>query len=247
MANAAEYTDPYLSTYTPVPAAGPGICVVCHSGPRAGYATCYSCTTVRQQVSRPIRSVVPISLYALNSQLWHVLRYYKDGTGTSTELLAMQVAAIIARFTSRHLQCVTSLLGGQPDVVTSVPSTRVQLRRGRHPLETAITRVGALASLHASLLTRGPAWADHNRADDDVFAVPGQLNGARVLVIDDTLTTGARLQSAASALLLNGASAVAAIVVGRVINPDWNDNCRHIWDHARAAQFTFDHCCLCRT
>ena len=145
MANAAEYTDPYLSTYTPVPAAGPGICVVCHSGPRAGYATCYSCTTVRQQVSRPIRSVVPISLYALNSQLWHVLRYYKDGTGTSTELLAMQVAAIIARFTSGHLQCVTSLLGGQPDVVTSVPSTRVQLRRGRHPLETAITRVGALA------------------------------------------------------------------------------------------------------
>lgn len=77
--------------------------------------------------------------------------------------------------------------------------------------------------------------------------MPRQLGGARVLVIDDTLTTGARLQSAASALLLNGASAVAAIVVGRVINPEWNDSCRRIWDEARAAQFSFDHCCLCQT
>ena len=82
---------------------------------------------------------------------------------------------LIARFTTRHLQCVTSLLGGQPDVVTSVPSTRAQPRRGKHPLETAITRVGALASLHAPLLMRGSAPADHNRADDDVFAVPRQL------------------------------------------------------------------------
>jgi len=247
MASAAEYTDPYLHTYTPVPAAGPGVCNVCHSGPRSGYATCYSCSTVGQQVSRPTRSVVPISLYTLNSQLWHVLRYYKDGTGPSTDLLAMQVAAIIARFTTRHLQCVTALLGGEPDVVTSVPSTRARPRPGRHPLETAVTRVSALASLHAPLLRRGPATADHNWADDDAFTVPKRLSGERVLVIDDTLTTGARLQSAASALLGSGASAVVAIVVGRVIDPGWNDNCRRIWDQARETRFSFDHCCLCLT
>jgi predicted amidophosphoribosyltransferase len=246
MASAAEYTDPYLHTYTPVPAAGLGVCVVCHSGPNAGYDTCYSCTAVRQQVSRPTRTVVPISLYALNSQMWHVLRNYKDGTGPSTELLAMQVAAIIARFTAQHLACVTALLGGQPDVVTTVPSTRVQSRPGRHPLETAVTRVSRLTALHAPLLVRGPAPVHHNSADEDAFIVSRRLSGKRVLVVDDTLTTGARLQSAASALHRSGAAAVAGIVVGRVINPDWNDNCRRIWDDARAIQFSFDQCCLCR-
>jgi predicted amidophosphoribosyltransferase len=246
MASAAEYTDPYLSTYTRVPPAGPGVCMVCHSGPASGYGICRSCSVVMQQVSQPTRNAVPISLYRLNSQLWHVLRHYKDGTGPSTELLALQVAAIIARFTAGHLKCVAALLGGQPQFVTSVPSTRAQLRPGRHPLETAVTRVGALASLHAPLLRRGSAPVDHNIANDDAFVVARRLSGERVLLVDDTFTTGARLQSAASALYRSGASTVAAIVVGRVIDPDWNDNCRGIWDDAREIQFSFDQCCLCR-
>lgn len=246
MPSAADYTHPYLTTYTPVPVAASGVCAVCHSGPNTGYDICRSCAVVMQQVSRPTRHVVPISLYTVNSQLWHVLRYYKDGTGPSTELLAMQVAAILARFTAQHLTCVAAALGGRPDVVASVPSTRTQPRPGRHPLETAVVRVGALAKIHAPLLKRGPAPMDHNSADDDAFIVSRPLSGERVLIIDDTLTTGARLQSAASALSLSGASAVAGVVVGRVIDPDWNDSCHRIWDQARATQFSFGQCCLCR-
>jgi hypothetical protein len=246
MTSAAQYTDPSLHTYTPVPAAGPGVCPVCRSGPRPGYAVCRSCTEVMRQVSHPTTNIVPISLYTLDSQLWHVLRYYKDGSGPGAELLALQVAAIIARFTARHLRCVAGLLGGDPAVVTSVPSTRAEPRLGRHPLETAITRVGALASRYAPLLARGPAYADHNMADDLAFTVRRQLRGERVLIVDDTLTSGARLQSAVSALGRGGASAVAAIVVGRVIDPDWNDNCRRIWEQARETRFSFDQCCLCR-
>jgi hypothetical protein len=246
MATAAPYTDPYLDTYTAVPAARPGVCAVCRSGPGPGYAVCFSCQEVIRQVSYPAMNVVPISLYTLNSQLWHVLRYYKDGSGRSAELLATQVAAILARFTARHLRCVAATLGGDPAVVTSVPSTRPQSRPGQHPLQTAIMRVGRLAPRYRPLLVRGPVYVDHNRADDQAFTVPRRLGGERVLLLDDTLTTGARLHSAASALRLNGASAVAAVVIGRVINPEWNENCRRIWDQARATQFTFDQCCLCR-
>jgi orotate phosphoribosyltransferase len=72
------------------------------------------------------------------------------------------------------------------------------MRLGKHPLETAVTRVGALASLYAPLLVRGPAHVDHNRADDLAFTVARRLRGERMLVLDDTLTTGARLQSAMS-------------------------------------------------
>lgn len=246
MATAAQYTDPYLHTYTTVPAAGPGVCAVCHSGPRPGYFVCFSCQEVMRQVSHPVMNVVPISLYTLNSQFWHALRYYKDGSGHSAALLATQVAAIIARFTAQHLRCVTAVLGGDPAVVTSVPSTRPQPRPGRHPLETAITRASRLAPLYEPLLARGPAYVDHNRADDDAFTVSRRLGGERVLLLDDTLTTGARLQSAASALRLHGASEVAAVVVGRVINPEWNQNCRRIWDQARETEFSFGQCCLCR-
>jgi hypothetical protein len=198
------------------------------------------------QVSYPTPNVVPISLYTLNGELWHVLRYYKDACGPGSALLALQVAAIIARFTARHLRCVAGLLGGEPDLVTGVPSTRVEGRPGRHPLESAAAGVPALAARYAPLLARGPAPVDHNLADDDAFTVPRRLGGERVLVVDDTLTSGARLQSAVSALRLNGASAVAAIVVGRVIDPDFNDNCRRIWDQSRATPFSFDRCCLCR-
>jgi hypothetical protein len=245
MATAAEYTDPYLQTYTRVPASGTGVCAVCHSGPRSGYAVCYSCETVMRQVTNPTRNVIPISLYTLNSQLWHVLRHFKDGSGRSAELLALQVAAIIARFTAQHLPCTEGLAGGRPTIVTSVPSTRAPARLGRHPLETAITRVGALAEMYEPLLKRGPAHVDHNLADDHAFTVRRSLRNERVLLLDDTLTTGARLQSAASALRMNGASAVIAVVVGRVINPDWNENCRRIWDQARETEFSFDQCCLC--
>jgi hypothetical protein len=246
MATAAEYTDPYLQTYTQVPAAGPGVCAVCRSGPGSGFGICFSCERVMRQVSQPVRNVVPISLYRLNSQLWHVMRYFKDGSGHGAELLALQVAAIIARFTAQHLPCIEGVTGGNLTVVTTVPSTRSPARPGRHPMETAIGRVGALAGMREHLLERGPARADHNLADDHAFTVRRPLRGERVLLLDDTLTTGARLQSAASTLSINGASAVTAVVVGRVIDPGWNDNCRRIWEQARESQFSFGQCCLCR-
>ncbi len=90
--------------------------------------------------------------------------------------LAMQVAAIIARFAAQHLRCVARVLGGEPAVVTSVPST--EPRRGRELIR----------------------WS---------------------------------------------ASAVAGLVIGRVIDPDWNDSCRLIWDQARETPFSFGECCLC--
>src|SRR5258708_17668017 len=145
MPTAAQYTDPNLHAYTPVPAAGPGVCAVCRSGPRPGYAVCRSCTDVMRQVSQPTSNIVPISLYTLDSQLWHVLRYYKDGSGRGTELLARQVAAIIARFAAQHLRCVAGLLGADPAVVTSVPSTRAEQWPAPHPLQTPATRVAPLA------------------------------------------------------------------------------------------------------
>jgi phosphoribosylpyrophosphate synthetase len=46
------------------------------------------------------------------------------------------------------------------------------------------------------------------------------VRGRRVLVVDDTWVTGARARSAAAALALAGAQVVAALVIGRAVDPD---------------------------
>lgn len=250
MADAARYTDPYLPACRPVPAAGPGVCPVCHSGTPPGRPLCHSCALTMSQVSRPTRHVVPVSLYETPGQLWRLLRHYKDGPAAARGLLTVQVAAILGRFAARHLPCLAGLLGGPPDVVISVPSTRGGQRPGPHPLQAAVTAVTSLGRLHQPLLAPGPASglaaSGHNLAGDTTFRVTAALAGERVLLIDDTFTTGARLQSAASALRLAGASEVAALTVGRVIWPGRNPACRRIWEESSATRFSFEHCCVCR-
>ncbi len=66
----------------------------------------------------------------------------------------------------------------------------------------------------------------------------------RVLVIDDTFTSGSRSQSAASALQLAGASVVAVVPIGRYINPDFNERTGEYWNRQRGVGFDFDACCL---
>jgi orotate phosphoribosyltransferase len=70
------------------------------------------------------------------------------------------------------------------------------------------------------------------------------VEGASILLVDDTFTSGARAQSAASALQLAGADVVAILTIGRYIKPEFSDEAREMFDDARATLFSFDTCCL---
>jgi phosphoribosylpyrophosphate synthetase len=94
------------------------------------------------------------------------------------------------------------------------------------------------------VLDRGQVAVDHNRASDRGFRVTSDVANRRVLLIDDTLTSGARLQSAASVLQLAGAEVVAGLVVGRVYDPTFGHRSQELWDHARSRPFSFDSCCI---
>ncbi|MGH3873516.1 MAG: hypothetical protein ACRDSR_18730 [Pseudonocardiaceae bacterium] len=191
-------------------------------------------------------AVLPVSLYEVSGQYWHVLRNYKDHHLPKVRAhFATIVAATIARFTYRHWPCITTMLGDAPTMVTTVPSTRLAARSGEHPLVAAVRRSSLLAGLHSTLLTRGPGQVGHQQASDDAFHVPTDLRDHRVLLIEDTFTSGARAQSAASALRFAGASAVAVVSAGRVMSPDWNENCQQIWRYACAAEFSFETCAVC--
>ena len=240
MATTAELTDPYLHIFTRVPPAGPGICPICHRPPNAGFTLCWSCETTTSQVSRPLQRVVPISLYQVRDQLHTWLRGYKDDRDEALRSrLRLRVAATLGRFLARHGGCVSP---EGWDAVTTVPSTGP--RTGVHPLVQALSLLKRHRADYAALLAQGSAQVTHNRASDDGFVTTEPVDGRRVLLIDDTFTSGGRIQSAASRLQLDGAVVVGAVVVGRVFNMDFGANAEQVWQAARSEQFTFEVCCL---
>jgi predicted amidophosphoribosyltransferase len=243
MPTARELTDPHLSTYTNVSRVGEGVCRICHGAPAAGFRNCYSCHQTTQQVSRPLRFVVPISLYRVGEQLWYVLRHYKDHTNAQVrQAFKFQVAAIIALFLAAHAKCIANEAQSDWDLVTTVPSSKGRV--APHPLDEAIALIPSLRPILRTLLRPGKGKVDHNTASDTGFEVAEDIRGRTILLLDDTFTSGARLQSAASALGLAGANVTGALVVGRVIAPDFSEASKELWYRMRGSLFTFDRCCL---
>jgi len=243
----AEVAGPLAGICVPVPAADVAgrICVTCHTRRESGFDRCLSCRRVEAQVTRPCPVVVPVSLYEVRSQLHHYLRGYKSvatAPGLRREF-SMKVAALLCHFLRLHRGCIASAGGGDWSVMTCVPSSAG--RSGEHPLVGALRAVPEVFASYEELLGVGGAGVGlgHNLASDDGFVAGRRLDGERVLVVDDTFTTGARAQSAASALTLAGAEVVAIVPVGRVVDPGWE----HVgawWAAWRRRPFTFDTCCL---
>lgn len=248
MPTAEEFTDPHLSTYCPPPPAGSGVCAVCHTA-TSGYYRCYSCHETVRQVAHPIELVVPISLTRtdMEAQLYNILRDYKSGSVDESVKARhrLQIAALLQRFLTRHRSCIVGAAGVDYDAITVVPSKRG--RTGTHPLEQAIALAPRLAGELETLLDPGPGEIGRNVAVDDGFVARPEARGRAVLLVDDTMTSGAKLQSAASALTPGGARVVAAVVIGRII--DVSDPLRfpeklELWNQQRKLGFDFDVCCL---
>ncbi len=80
--------------------------------------------------------------------------------------------------------------------------------------------------------------------DPDQFSVTEDVGGKRVLLLDDTFTTGAKLFSAAAALRSAGAEVVGPVVIGRHVQTSWAPSQEMMswladrrWDESR--------CCRC--
>jgi predicted amidophosphoribosyltransferase len=114
---------------------------------------------------------------------------------------------------------------GWADAVVPVPPSPAALtRRGFDHIAPLAAEVAAALDVPAlELLTGRPrrdqrALSRRRRAENaagSVVALPGALVPARVLVIDDVMTTGATIDAAARALLDAGAVAVRAVTVAR--------------------------------
>jgi predicted amidophosphoribosyltransferase len=188
-----RFTEPFLDTFLPVPPVQAGVCRLCHGAADPGDDVCWSCRRTATQVTRPVGEVVPICLCEAHGQLHYLLRKYKDGPPDLRRRLRPRVAGLIGRFLAEHEQCL-----GPWDIITTVPSG--QSRQGTHPLVTALHML-PLRTCHRRLLHADPAAprGEHLAASDDRFTLTEEVADARILLIDDTFTSGAALQSAASA------------------------------------------------
>ena len=211
----------------------PESCAVCRGPAPPGSRRCYPCDLHHQVAQGTLADlVVPIAFAVKGgphaSRLWQ----YKSariaggdrdvpgpgscsGPGADVRAqAASRLLALLTVFIRDHGRCLWLASGvGRPSHVAVVPSART--RPGPHPLASLLA---PYLTLPWAGLTARPGQHPVRELDPDRF-LAAPVPGARVLLIDDTWTTGATAQSAAMALRRAGARSVVIVVLGRHVGP----------------------------
>jgi hypothetical protein len=240
VATVSELSDPYAN-FMFGPRKGTGVCTFCFNLTR-GYERCYSCA--RGELA--LAAAMPISYSVGGEQLHHALMGYKRLDGEIARRLTVELAAVLWRFLALHEQCVAAAAGVSTfELVTTVPSGARE-RDDQHPLRRIVgDLVGPTRQRYKRLLRRSPLPVRPREVSAHKFEPLGRLRGDRVLLIDDTWTTGASARSAAVALQRAGAGPVAAVVIGRHLNRGWDENDRRL--SALVPAFDWGCCAACRS
>jgi hypothetical protein len=203
-----------------------GLCRVCRgpvvlSGPpgRSGLpvrstARCFQCELHGQCGEGSLADVVlPVVFAPKGSPIARCLWQYKS-SGPQASPAGIALRALLLVFLRDHGVCGWRAAGfASPSHVAVVPTARG--RPGVHPLRRLVEPY--LGWPWAELASR-PDQRERDLDPARFEAAP--VPGARVLLVDDTWTTGASAQSAAMALRRAGARSVVTVVIGRHIGPE---------------------------
>ena len=227
MPTVAELSDPLANVMLSPASTQAPRCSTCWTFVDAGFDRCYVCA----HQPNALAAVMPIA-YSVGGEQYHrALRAYKDGHSEQVRRgLTAQLAAVLWRFLRRHEAHLAAAAGLDGfDVVTVVPSHSVERDDSRGQLRDLVGRLcGQTRERHQRLLRPTGAAGAERRVDPDRYHAVRPIDGARVLLVDDTWTTGSRAQSAALALGEAGAHDVALVVLGRHINRGFGDNDRRL-------------------
>jgi len=196
-------------------AGGPELCEICHGPAGHGSPRCFPCDLHLQCAQGSLADVVVPVAFAVKggSHARHLWQYKSARPPVGTrDAAATMLRALLLVFLRDHGACLwrTARIAG-PTHLAVVPTARG--RPGVHPLRQLVEDY--LTVPWAELSPR-PGGEQVRDLDPDRFSA-GPLPGARVLMIDDTWTTGSSAQSAAMALRRAGAGSVVTVVLGRHI------------------------------
>ena len=219
MPNASDLYQPLLPGLKPVPALQPGICPVCRTGVKAGFSKCYPCR-------ESSLSVVPISLSIHGELLHHHLRHYKDNPRSSVrEEFTLRLAGLLELFLHYHASC----LGGSIERVATVPSSR---RDAPWAIVSRLQRFSGQSN---------PLFYNHRTKG---FSVTANLRDLRILLLDDTFTSGQSLLLAHQTLIKAHAVVIGPVVLGRHVRPDYIPS-KPMLECVRSAKWHPRRCCRC--
>lgn len=136
-----------------------------------------------------------------------------------------ELAAVLWRFLAAHEDCGRAAAGVDDfPLVTVVPSSR-GLSAQEHPLARIVgEHVGITRGRFENLLVRSSVQLNEHEYHARRFEAIRGIDGEPILLVEDTWTQGAQAQAAATALLNAGSGPVVAVVIGRHIHRDYEDN-----------------------
>ncbi|MFI5732770.1 hypothetical protein ACIA49_21820 [Kribbella sp. NPDC051587] len=167
----------------------------------------------------------------------HHLASYKSNPGSAAAQVALHYLGSL--FLRDHLPCLRSAAGigyGLSHLVM-IPSTKG--RPGPHPLDSML---GPIMNQFPRIQVGVNVPYSDREFHADWFVTESCQN-ADVLILDDTWTTGARIQSMSHALKSAGARSVVAVVLGRHVDPGWAGS-KPLVDWAKSSQYDPTRCAV---
>jgi hypothetical protein len=192
---------------------GRGLCEICYGPQDQGSPRCFPCDLHLQCARDSLADVVVPVAFAVKGDA-HARRLWQyKSSRLSAEARAETAAmlrALLLVFLRDHGVCLWRAAGVPgPSHLAVVPTARG--RPGMHPLRELVEDYLAIPCAKLSARSGEVQVRD---LDPDRF-MAGPMPGAKVLLIDDTWTTGSSAQSAAMALRRAGAATVIIVVLGR--------------------------------
>lgn len=233
-------SDALREELVPIPADAADVCPLCRSGRTQPTRLCFSCERTSGHVEFPCLGIVPISYYTTPSRLRERMHDFKEHASEEVRAIeSRSVASIASRYVAEHTNRLAAVFGPW-DGTVAVPSTH---HRNISALQTAIETnfPGPFAPFERPLTYASGSRMGFNQADEGGFVLDPHcdVEGRRYMLIDDTFTTGARVQSAHHALVAAGATVRVVLIVTRKINPDSKYGTDQLWDRQSGVPFNF--------
>jgi len=238
---------PYENFLCPLPPAVGGVCVVCRGRTNPGWERCWKCDnealTVGPGTADAVAFVALAPEEGSQRQFAHELYAYKSRGGSPR--LITGLGSVLWRWLGAHEDCLASACDVSAfDLITTVPSSSSG-RTGDHPLVKVVSGVVVGSQeRYKRLLFPSDVDVERREFSGRRFNALGDLTGLRVLLIDDTWTTGAHMLGAAGALKKLGAQAVGGVALGRWYHPSQSRNAT-VEEARRGLAWTWDTCMLC--